>query len=253
MPRRVLFAFIGLLSLALIPSAAAQQNTATCSLKTLGQESANVRQEPNQGAAVVARLEAGQTATAIGKVQTPEGAWYQVESGYVASWVVTTAGTALDGYVVIKLSGSPYAGAFDVEVPAGVTYGTICPDVIHGTNETDTIFGGDSDDVLIGYDGNDTLVGELGDDVLFGGNGRDALYGSGGLNVVYGMGGADRIFAFASVEDYVLLDGFQPHRLSSQQQVVEWFGADVLATQFAPTGIVGDIILTVHFAFLGQR
>jgi Ca2+-binding RTX toxin-like protein len=247
-----LFAIILLLCFALIPSAAAQQNTAVCTLRTLGQESANIRQEPSQGAAVVARLEAGQTATAIGKVQTPEGAWYQVETGYVASWVVTTAGSALDGYVVIKLAGSPYAGAFDIEAPADPFFGTICPDVIHGTNDADTIFGGEGDDVLIGYDGDDTLVGDLGDDVLFGGNGGDALYGSGGLNLVYGMAGADRVFAFASVEDYVLLDGFIAHRLSSEQQVTEWFGADVLATQFAPAGTVGDIIVTTRFVFVGQ-
>lgn len=251
MPGRLLHLVVVVFILLLTLPAAAQQE-AQCILRTRGAERANVRQQPDQGAAVVTRLEPGQVLEAFAKTENPQGAWYQVEAGWVAAWVVEPAGNALSGYLVIKMTGSPYSGAFDLEVPAGTYRGSVCPEIIHGTDANDTIHGNHGDDVLIGYGGNDMLFGDAGDDVLFGGSGSDALYGGGGLNYIYAMSGADRVFSLGSVDDYFMLDGFSPFRHVTREQVNTWFGANVIDTEFARTGVVGDFVITTQFVFLGE-
>ncbi len=223
---------------------------AICQMRPIN-GSVNVRQQPSQSAAVVAALADGQATAVIGQFEAPEGVWYQVANGWVASWVVKPASRVLDGYIVVKLQGSPYSGAFDVEVPASAYAGTVCPEVIYGTEGDDTIRAAQGNDVLIGYGGGDLLSGDAGDDVLFGGTGSDFLYGGEGVNTLYGMQGMDRLFSVTNT-DWNVVDGFRPHGAATPEQVAVWFGADALTSAFVYTSSFGDLVVTPLYIFWGS-
>jgi hypothetical protein len=50
----------------------------------------------------------------------------------------------------------------------------------------------------------------------------------------------------------VLLDSFAPFRAITGEQVATWFGTTELDALFAPTGIIGDIVISSYFVFVGE-
>lgn len=107
--------------------------------------------------------------------------------------LVSMIGVAQAACTIVKFTGSPYAGAFDIEVP-GPDYdaGAGCQ-IVHGNDQANVIRGQGGADEVYGYGGADTLRGNAGQDKLDGGEGNDNLNGGEGTDTITGGPGNDQV------------------------------------------------------------
>jgi|GEM_PF-6602918 len=107
--------------------------------------------------------------------------------------LVSMIGVAQAACTIVKFTGSPYAGAFDIEV-AGPNYdgGAGCQ-IIHGNDVANTIRGQGGADEVYGYGGTDSLQGNAANDKIDGGEGNDTLNGGAGTDTITGGPGNDNV------------------------------------------------------------